>query len=377
MMLIGERFYMDIYEKLGVRKVINACGTLTKLGGSLMDSSVFAAMEEAGRAFVDITEFHTKAGEYIAKTLGVEAACITNGASGGIAISAAACIAGCNKGYILQLPNTNGLKNEILMLKAHRNLYDQALLLSGGKLIEIGYTSFSCKEMIENSINEKTAMFFFSSEAESMRGSLPLEEIVPILKKHGIPLVVDAAAEIPPVENINKYLNAGADLVIFSGGKEIRGPQSAGFILGRRDLIQACDANCCPHHSIGRSMKIDKETIAGIVRAVEIFCNRDYEKQMEIWDNWVMQIYANCVELKHLEGKIGYPSEPGVQPTSIPRFYFRMKDIQVSDIQKTLLTSDPAIHVGIESGFIAVNPQCLQEHEIKIVINAIRNIKVS
>jgi len=367
---------MDIYEKLGIRKIINAQGTLTKLGGSLMDPRVFDAMREAGTAFVDMNELHRKAGEYIAKLLGVEAACITNGASAGIAISAAACIAGYDKGRILQLPNIEGLKkNEILMLKSHRNLYDQALLLSGAKIVELGFTSFSCPEMLENAITDRTAMFFYASEAESMRGSLSVERLIPILKKHGVPLVVDAAAELPPVKNITKYIELGADLVIFSGGKEIRGPQSAGFILGHKELIKACDENCCPHHSLGRSMKIDKETIGGIVRAVELFCERDYERQMQVWHDWVHLLHDRTHDLTHFSGKIGYPIEPGVQPNIIPRFYFHMDNLTPEEIQRKLFEGSPAIQVGIESGWLAVNPQCLQETELETVIQAIRNIR--
>lgn len=365
---------MDIYEKLGVKKIINAQGTLTRLGGSLMDPSVFETMKEAGSAFVDMNELHLKAGEYIARLLGVEAACITSGASAGIAISAAACIAGCDKGRILQLPDTAGMKNEIIMLKAHRNLYDQALMLCGAEIVEIGYTSFSCPEMVENAINEKTAMFFFASEAETMRGSLDINIIVPILKKHNVPLVVDAAAELPPVNNLTKYLDYGADLVIFSGGKEIRGPQSTGFILGRKDLIRACDENCCPHHSIGRSMKIDKESIGGIIKAVELFYAKDYSNQMEIWHNWIRQIIKATSDLTFISSSLGYPSEPGVQPTCIPRFYFRVDGMENSEVQRRLFSGKPAIQVGIESGWLAVNPQCLTETEIELVITAIRNI---
>ena len=365
---------MDFYQKLGIKKVINAWGTLTKLGGSLMDPKVFDAMKEAGSAFVDMDELHEKAGNYIASLLGSEAACITCGASAGIAISAAACMTGTNKGYILQLPDTTNLKNEVLMLKAHRNLYDQALMLSGAKIVELGYTSFSNIEMVENAISEKTAMFFYSSEASSMRGSLSVETILPVLKSHGIPMVVDAAAEVPPVENITKYLKAGADLVVFSGGKEIRGPQSSGFILGKSELIKACDENCCPHHSIGRSMKIDKENIAGIVRAVELFCDKDYDSQMTTWHEWVIGMYEETKALPNVKSKIGYPTEPGVQPDIIPRLYLTVDGFESKRIQDLLFNLEPAVRVGIESGWLAVNPQCLLEEELDIVVSAIRKV---
>lgn len=365
---------MDIYDRLCVKKVVNAIGTVTKLGGSLMNSSVLDAMDEASKAFVDINEFHEKAGAYIAKLLQVEAACITCGASAGIAISAAACIAGTCKASIFQLPDTAGLKNEILMLKSHRIVYDQALQLSGAKIVEIGYTSFSCIEMVAKAISDRTAMFFYCSEAADLRGSIPLKKLTELTKLAGIPMVVDAAAEIPPFANVASYLNEGADAVILSGGKEIKGPQSSGLILGSASLIEACSKNCCPNHSIGRSMKIDKETIAGIVRAVELFVQHDYEAQMEEWMEQVQRIYTRCLELENIEGRVGFPTQPGIQPRTIPRFYFLIKGKSSLEIQKRLQDYEPSIYAGIEHGFVAINPQCLQEYEIEIIINAIRNI---
>jgi len=365
---------MDIYDRLGVKKIVNAIGTVTKLGGSLMDSSVFDAMAEAGKAFVDINDFHEKASAYIAKLLQVEAACITCGASAGIAISAAACIAGTCRANILQLPDTTGMKNEILMLKSHRIVYDQALQLSGAKIVEIGYTSFSCLEMVAKAITDRSAMFFYCAEAAEMRSSIPLEELIAVTRSAGIPMVVDAAAEIPPVAHITSFLQQGADAVIFSGGKEIRGPQSSGLILGNPSLIEACSLNCSPNHSIGRSMKVDKETIAGIVRAVEVFVQHDYDAQMGVWMEQVQRIHARCLEVKNIEGRVGFPTQPGIQPRDIPRFYFVVKGQNPKEIQEKLLSGEPSIHAGIEHGFVAINPQCLQEQEIEVVINAIRSL---
>ncbi len=368
---------MGIYEKLNIESIINACGTLTKLGGSLMDPRVFTAMEEAGKSYVDVITFHKKASEYLAELLAVEAACITNGASGAIAVSAAACIAGENRAKILQLPNTTGMKNEIIMIKAHRNLYDQALMLSGATIVEVGYTSFCCSEMIEEAINDKTAMIFYASEASPMRGSLTVEEVASVAKRHSIPLVVDAAAEIPPVENIRAFLTRGANLVMFSGGKEIRGPQASGFIVGERQLIQACMANNSPNYGIGRSMKIDKETIAGLLQAVEIFLEKDYEKQFNLWENQVEYIYNSIKELDYVTSYIGYPREPGVQPANIPRVYFTIEGVTPVDTQELFFRQNPPIYFGVEHGYVAINPQCLEEGEADIIIKAIKSVKVN
>jgi L-seryl-tRNA(Ser) seleniumtransferase len=365
---------MNVYEQLGIKTVINAWGTLTMLGGSLMERETTEAIKEAAGYFVNMNELHEKAGRKAAELLGVEAACITSGAAAGIAISAAACMAGTNKANILQLPDTGGMKNEIIILKCHRTLYDQALLLSGARVIEIGTASFVCIEMLEKAITEKTCMFFYASEAESLRGSLKIQELVPLLKRHDIPLVVDAAAELPPKSNITKYLDEGADLVIFSGGKEIRGPQSSGIIAGRKDLIQACDLNCCPNHSVGRSMKIDKETIIGCVKAIELFMKRDYDGEMRRWESWVDRIInalGNKAEIKIWKGT---PLEPGVEPRIIPRAYISSSKARAVEIQQKLLDCVPAIKAGIEAGALAINPQCLYEDQIPIVIDKLQEV---
>ena len=243
----------SIYESLGVRTVIDAWGTVTALGGSLMAPEVLQAMQSAAGAFVDMSELHTAAGRRIADLLGVEACCVTCGAAAGLAIAAAACMTGTRRSYAYQLPDTTGMKDEILCLKCHRDLYDQGMLLSGAHFVEIGVTSSAFLQQIEDRITERTAAFFYTSEAETMRGSIPLPEIAALCRAHGIPIIVDAAAELPPKANIRKYLDDGASLVVFSGGKEIRGPQASGMILGSRELIAACDLNCCPNYGIGRS----------------------------------------------------------------------------------------------------------------------------
>ena len=188
----------SIYESLGVRTVIDAWGTVTALGGSLMAPEVLQAMQSAAGAFVDMSELHTAAGRRIADLLGVEACCVTCGAAAGLAIAAAACMTGTRRSYAYQLPDTTGMKDEILCLKCHRDLYDQGMLLSGAHFVEIGVTSSAFLQQIEDRITERTAAFFYTSEAETMRGSIPLPEIAALCRAHGIPIIVDAAAELPP-----------------------------------------------------------------------------------------------------------------------------------------------------------------------------------
>ena len=365
---------MDIYERLGATKLINAQGTVTKIGGSLMDPDVLGVMREAAGSFVNITEFHHKAGERVADILGVPGACITCGAAAGIAVSAAACMAGGDGKRILQLPDTHGMRNECLMMKSHRTPYDQALLLSGMRRVEAGTDSSCSPAMLEAGVTGQTAMFFYVGESEGVDGSLPLEHVAHLMHGKDIPVVVDAAAELPPLANIRRYLDKGADLVIFSGGKEIRGPQSSGVILGEKSLIDSCAKNCCPNHGIGRGMKIDKESIAGFTRAVEILVSTDYEEVMRMRHRMVDRIIRELREVEDYRIEKGFPSEPGIQPRVIPRVYIRSRSRSALEIQESLLGGVPAIQAGIENGALAVNPQCLSEDEVPLVVKRLKEL---
>ena len=362
---------MDIYEELGVKKIINGWGTVTKVSGSLMDDKVLEAMRDASKHYVLIEELHLKAGERIAEILGVEAACVTAGAAAGIAISAAAAMTLGNKSRALQLPDTTGMRNEALVLKCHRTLYDQALPMTGIKVIEVGTTSFADIEQIEQAINDKTAMFFFAAEAENMRGSVDIVKIIELMHRYNLPVIVDAAAEIPPTINIMKYLELGADMVIFSGGKEIRGPQASGLILGKKHWISACNANCCPQYSIGRPMKIDKETIVGLVKAIEIFVSKDYDIELKKWEKMSQTIFERLKNNKYANFRTDYPTEPGIQPVNILRVYIKPLRKLARDLYNELISLPIPIYTHLDKDSLVINPQCLNEDEIEYMCQTI------
>lgn len=362
---------MDIYKRLGVKTLINGWGTVTKVGGSLMAPEVLEAMTEASKHFVEVGAFKKAAGKHIARLLGSEACCITCGAAAGLAIATAACIAGDDPVKRLKLPNTEGMRNEVIMLKCHRILYDQAVWLTGAKVVEVGMTSSAIPEQVEAAIGEKTAALLYVSEAEPMRGSIPLETLMPILKRHNIPVIVDAAAEVPPKANITKYQRMGADLVVFSGGKELRGPQSSGLILGRRDLIEACDQACCPNYGIGRSMKIDKETVAGITRAIELFVEKDYDEQERAWTAMSLRMAKTLEETGDARVRTGYPEEPGIQPVNILRVYIAPRHRSAQAVYSHLLSLDPQVYTGLSGEELVINPQCMSDDEIEPMLDAV------
>lgn len=365
---------MGLYAELGIRPVINARGTLTALGGSVMDPAVLQAMTEASTAFVDLVALQHRAGERIAGLLGVEAACVTSGAAAGLTIATAAFMAKDRIDAILALPDTAGLRDEVVVLKSHRMLYDQAILLAGARFVEVGVTSSATIEQVDAAITDRTAGLFWAAEASTMRGSLPLAALAERAQARGVPVLVDAAAELPPPGNVRRFLDEGADLVVFSGGKEIGGPQSSGLIVGREPYVSHCHANSFPHHGIGRGMKTDKETIAGLVKAIELWVLRDYDAIFEQWNAAVAAVLDSMAGLAEVTAERGFPTEPGIQPTVIPRAYLTHRTRPAVDLQAELLRHDPPIAVGIEQDRLAINPQCLKPEELPILLTALTNL---
>lgn len=362
------------YQQLGVRRVINAYGNLTPLGGSLMDPRVLEAMVDASQWFVDLNDLLRKAGQRIADLVGVEAAFITSGAAAGLVISTAACIAGCDRAKAARLPNTSGMKNRVIVHRCQRNVWDQAVRQAGAELIEIGVLHKTEPWELEAAIDDKTAaVLYFTNHNETH--SLPLEEVVRIARAYGVPVIVDAAAELPPKENLHRFNNMGADLVLFSGGKMLRGPQCTGLILGRRELIEACALHTNPNFGIGRPMKVGKEEIVGLVRAVELFLEHDFDADMEQWERQV----AYCVEglsgLKGVNCRRVFPGEDPVLPRWVPRVYVTWDEgllgVSPARVRAELLSSDPSVAVGEIPQGISINPIVLAPGEEEIVVNRV------
>ncbi|HCL28658.1 MAG TPA: hypothetical protein DIC52_09505 [Candidatus Latescibacteria bacterium] len=302
---------MDIYRRLGVEPVINAGGTLTRLSGSIMHPEVVEAMKEASRQYVDMTELHAAAGRRIAELIGVEGAHVCAGATAGIAIMAAAVMAGADRERVRQLPDTTGLADCFVSLHAHRNAFDQALRLAGGRFLNVDPTAEAVGAALRQ---QDVAGFFYTFSWFNTGESLDLSVVCELAKAAGKPVIVDAAAEVPPLAHLRLFLDQGADLVTFSGGKAMCGPQSGGIILGARaDLIEACAANDAPNMSVGRGMKAGKEEICGVVRAIELYMARDHAADQQLWERQVahiLRILENAVEgvlawrqLPHGEGQ--------------------------------------------------------------------------
>jgi D-glucosaminate-6-phosphate ammonia-lyase len=269
----------NIYERLGVRTRINAKGTYTYLTGSLLPPQVARSMEEAAQHYVVLDELQRAVGERIARLLGVEAACVTSGAAGAMVIGTAACITGKDLEKIKRIPDTAGMKNEVVIQKAHRYAFDHAIRNVGVRLVEV-----ETEDDLERAINDKTAMLHFLNEAQN-RGKIGLQKWVEAGQRHGIPTFNDAAADVPPVSHLSDYNKMGFDLVSFSGGKGLCGPQCAGLLLGRKDLIEAALLNNNPSEdTIGRPLKVGKEEIVGMYVALQLYLKADHEAEWKDWE---------------------------------------------------------------------------------------------
>jgi L-seryl-tRNA(Ser) seleniumtransferase len=367
---------MSSYADLGVTPVINASATLTRLGGSRMPKPVMDAMASATEAFVDLVELQRRAGARIAELTGNEACYICSGAAAGIAIAVAACITKGDPAKVARLPHFDGPPAEVIIHRSHRNGYDHAARQTGATLVEIGMAHSTQRWELEAAISPRTACVLYFAGAHYAPGALPLADVIEIAHARGVPVLVDAAAQIPPIAALWQYTRElGADIAIFSGGKGIRGPQSSGLVLGKREIVDACYPNGSPNQSVGRPMKVGKEEMLGILAAIEWSLSQDeaavlagYEASVQLW-------LAGLKGIEGVSAERGYPSEAG-QPhgRAIVRFDPRCP-LSRDDVVQALWSQNPRIAVSpVGADGIALNPQTLEAGEDRIVLDGLRGV---
>jgi D-glucosaminate-6-phosphate ammonia-lyase len=369
----------DVYQKLGVKPIIHGAGTTTRYSGSLLRPEVIEVMREASQAYVNIDELNDAAGEAIARMIGAEAALVTGGAAAGLVLQAAACIAGDDPAKITRLPDTTGMKNELIIQRMHRFTYDQAFCLAGGVLVDIGLGRRTMPYELEAAITGKTAAVVdLKSPFTSPPGVLSLEEVCQIAHRHGVPVIVDAASMLPPRDNLRKYLRQGADLVNFSGGKGIRGPQSTGILAGRKDLIRAAALNASPNQGVGRPSKTSKEEIVGLVTALELFLAEDEEAEMRRYRQVCQRIVAALSDLDGLRCTVEHDGVNRIIPHAVIYFEPSWNGPSGHDVREALAKGDPHIYIqqGTQQGGyfdeIAVDPINLQPGDEEIIAQRLR-----
>lgn len=335
----------DYYDKLGVTKIINAAGTYTHLTASTMPPSVQAAVAEAAKHPVRLAQLQRAAGEYLARQLHCEAAMVTAGAASAVTLGTAACITAGSEPAIHAIPtDMTGLKNEVVVQKAHRYDYDHALRNCGIRFVEV-----ETLQEYESAINKNTAMCFFYNAADG--GNIGREDWIRIAHAHGVPCLNDAAADVPPISNLWNYTQMGFDLVAFSGGKGMRGPQNAGLLLGRKDLIAAATGNNSPNDdTVGRGMKVAKEQIVGMVAAVDWFLSQSDAEMEAEFRRRIDRITGALKDIPTLKAEIFIPPIANHVPHLLIRYDQERVKISPREVAKQLRMGTPSIELNPATG---------------------------
>lgn len=354
-----------IYERLGVRTVINGRGATTSVGGTLMAPEVLAAMGEASRAFVLMDELNAAVGAAIANLTGAEAGYVTSGSAGAMALAAAACIAGTDPARIRRLPDSEGWANEIVIHRTQRINYDQMFRVGGGRLVEIGLSSGTEPWELDHAIGTNTAAVAWIDSRATGTGALDFATVIEIAHTRGVPVIVDAASTLPPREHLTKWTQAGADLVIFSGGKGLRGPQDSGLLAGRRDLIAAARANGSPNAGVGRGMKVSKEALVGLWAAIDLFQRTDHKAERRLHlaqaDTLVSGLSGRA------DTRVVAETDWHEWPAPVVRFFPVCAAWDPGGVAAALLAGDPPIAIFAEHGGLMISTHCLlpgEEHTV-------------
>lgn len=389
------------YAERDIPTVINAVGEQTRISGTLMRKEVSEAMQRASEKYVHLADLQAYAREFITEVTGAEAGLVTNGAAAGLTLSAAACIAGTDYRIANQLPHTDGIPNKILIPVAHRNQYEVAYRVAGAKLVGVGLNDLrnGLEEVepweIESAISEDTVAVTYIDRPHNQ---LSLATVVEVAHDNDLPVIVDAAAELPPTTKLTRYIDTGADLVAFSGGKAIRGPQTTGILAGRKDLVESATLQSLPsgvaeetwengppsklvktdnlpgmpRHGIGRPMKVGKEELIGLIRALELYIEEDDEELLDDWNARAERIYDKLAESSQLEVIVMEEEDPAA--VSTVQVELDGAGITAATLIQRLINENPRIYVDesrMQENTFTINPKCLSDEEADYVCERI------
>ncbi len=363
-----------VYQRLGIARIINAAGSITRLGGTRTRPETLELMAQAARVMVNIDDLNRAAGQEVARLTGAEAGFICSGAAGGLLLQAAACIAGNDPVKMRQLPDTTGLKNEIVIHTMHRFPYDQAYRAAGARMVEFGDYLYAHPWQLEGAINERTAAVAYLCSPFSSNKVMPLERVCEIAHAHDVPVIVDAASMLPPRENLYRFLRAGADMVVYSGGKGVRGPQGSGILVGRADLIEAAATQASPAQFLGRGMKVAKEEVIGLVASLAAFVEEDEAAEMAAYRALVQQVVDALVEIPGLQVTLEHDKINYLIPHAVIRFSDEWRGPTRDSIARSMEQGNPQVYLHQLGGpqELAVDPLNLTESETEIVIRRLR-----
>ena len=367
--LLASNLRRNFFKELGLRTFINAAGTYTSMTGSLMPKEVIEAISYSAEEYVNLDDLQDKVGERIAELLECEYATVSSGCFGAMSIGMAGVITGKDPKKVKQLPNTNGMKNEVIMQESHSIGYAQALTNVGAKIVKV-----KTAKQLENAISNKTCMLWFLN-AHTDRGEIKWEEFISLGKKYKIPTFIDCAADVPPVENLFRFTKMGFDLVAFSGGKGLRGPQSAGLLLGKREYIEAARMHTPPRgETIARGMKVNKEEVLGMLAALELYLEKDHNKEWEMWESQIKLISDSASSIEGVETEIHVPKYANHVPSLRIRWNEKKVKISPNEVRKQLSEGHPSIQTVGDSTSVGITTWMMVPGQERIVAKRIKEI---
>tara|TARA_B100001123_G_scaffold411682_1_gene508137 strand:- start:2005 stop:3207 length:1203 start_codon:yes stop_codon:yes gene_type:complete len=389
-----------VYERIGVSTIINAKGPSTRVSGSILAGEVATAMSEASQHCVDMAVLQGRASEIIAEITGAESGLVTSGAAAGLLLGTAACVTGLDPGKMNRLPNTDGMKSEVVVARSHRNFYDHAVRAVGVKLVEVGISDrFSGAGVrdteaweIDDAISGNTAAVLYVAQPHALP---ELSSVIEVSHRRKVPVIVDAAAQLPPVSNLQYFTGVGADLVVFSGGKALMGPQASGMLCGRRDLIAAAALQNLdldvrfdhwdppgslidksklvglPQHGIGRSCKVGKEEIVGFLTALKNFSGGGFEQHQEKCRVVAESLYDGLLQFEHINVELlSDCSGPGIPGVSLSQGL-----VKAEELVKRLQNGTPSVYVDpslVHEGKVRFDTLCLHSKDVPSIVHCIR-----
>ena len=367
--LLASNFRRNFFKELGLRTFINAAGTYTSMTGSLMPKEVIEAISYSADEYVNLDDLQDKVGERIAELLECEYATVSSGCFGAMSIGMAGVITGKDPKKVKQLPNTNGMKNEVIMQESHSIGYAQALTNVGAKIVKV-----KTAKQLEKAITKKTCMLWFLN-AHTDQGEIKWKEFVALGKKHNIPTFIDCAADVPPVENLFRFTKMGFDLVSFSGGKGLRGPQSAGLLLGKRKYIEAARMHTPPRgETIGRGMKVNKEEVLGMMAALELYLEKDHDKEWEMWEKQIKLISESARSIDGVVTEVHVPKYANHVPSLRISWNEKKVKLTPNEVRKQLLEGHPSIQTVGDSKSLGITTWMMAPGQERIVAKRVKEI---
>ncbi len=369
----------EVYRSIGVTPIITASGSTTAYGGSKLRPEVMEAMNQAATVMVNIDELNLAAGKIIAQITQAEAGFVCSGAAGGLVLQAAAVIAGSDPQKMALLPNTEGLNNEIIIHRSHRFPYDQCYAAAGAKLVEIGDGRRCAPWQLEAAFSERTAAVAYLFSPFVSRRSIPFPQVCEIAQAHRVPVIVDAASFVPPRANLRRFIAEGADMVVYSGGKAIRGPQGTGILCGRADLIEAAAANASPHQFLGRGFKVAKEEVIGLIRSLQIFVSEDEEAETRHYRRMCQEVVDAFIEIPGLDVSLEHDEYDYLIPHAVIKFTQRWHGPSPAQVYEAMVAGDPPVYLhnlGNPEN-LAVDPLNLSQDELEITIHRLGEVLLS